>query len=111
MLLNDYPPKISEGMIYYTKRDVPIASNEVYGINRILPKHSLVQIKRKAVVSGNVNNAEHYIVYFKLSTGAISDTIVERRHLMHYAKTISDLWGNYGKYAKDLQNQLSLQAN
>lgn len=98
-------------MIYYTKCDVAIASNEVYGSNKVLPKHSLVQIKRKAVVSGNIDNVEHYIVYFKLSTGVISDTIVERRHLMYYARVISDLWSNYGKYAKELQNQLLLQAN
>jgi hypothetical protein len=110
-MISDYPPKISEGMICYTKRDVIIAHNEIYGINKVIPKQTLVQIKRKAAVSLNVDSIECYVVYFKLSTGIISDTTIERRHLAYYSKTIKDLWSNYDRYAKDLQDKLSLQAN
>lgn len=94
-------------MIFYTKQDVTITSNEVYGINKIIPKYSLVQIKRKAVLCDD-DGAEFYVVYFKLFTGAISDTVINRRQLKYYARSVKDLWSNYGKYTKDLHDQLSL---
>lgn len=106
MILTDYPPKLVVGMIYYTVCELTIKSDIIFSASRVIPKHTLVQIKRRAHKSTGL---EYYLVYFKLSNGIISDTIIRRRDLKYYSHANDKLWSDYANYHQDLQNKLLLQ--
>lgn len=109
MRLNEYPSKINRGMVFYTSKDVIIE----YDNHEIcIPKYTLVEIKRQAVVSGiGHGNIEYYVVYYKQHSGFVSDAMINRRDIHFYCVNLKDLWDDYGRYQKELQHKLLLQAN
>lgn len=109
MNLDDYPAIIESSMVFYLSKDTWV---ELGDSQTILPKYTLVQIRRKSMFSGEgPKDIQYYLVYYKRSRGGISDASIDRRDLKFYARRIDGLWNDYQYYQQELRNKILLQGS